>query len=189
MKHNFKFFLASAAVTAFMLQASPVQAEDLVVRSTTVTKTEQVMPKTGTRLINFMDFDLNRDGILSTFEIGEMLFKLFDADGNEVIDNVEFEHRNVMTVVPMETETIVSYDFDNDGQADRIVRSYERVLDETKLSRFDASGEGISPRDFVEKSFLEMDVNRSKMIELNEWRGAYIESIAQKNANQVNLNE
>lgn len=189
MKHNFKFFLASAAVTAFMLQASPVQAEDLVVRSTTVTKTEQVLPKTGTRLINFMDFDLNQDGILSTFEIGEMLFKLFDADGNEVIDNVEYEHRNIMTIVPMETETTVSYDFDNDGQVDRIERSYERVLEETKLSRFDNSGEGISPRDFAGKSFLEMDVNRSKMIELNEWRGAYIESIAQKNEKQRNLNE
>jgi len=189
MKRNLKLFLASAAVTAFMLQASPVQAEDLVVRSTTVTKTQQVMPKTGTRLINFMDFDMNQDGILSTFEIGEMLFKLFDSDGNQVIDNVEFEHRNVMTLVPMETETIVTYDFDNDGQADRVERSYERALEETQLSRFDNGGEGISPRDFVEKSFLEMDVNRSKMIELSEWRGAYIESIAEKNAKHVNLND
>ena len=189
MKRNFKFFLAGAAVTAMMLSASPVKAEDLVVRSTTVTKTEQVLPKTGTRLINFMDFDLNQDKTLSTFEIGEMLFKLFDSDGNEVIDNVEYEHRNVMTVVPMEKETVISYDFDNDGQADRVERSYERVLEETKLSRFDNGGGGISPRDFAEKSFLEMDVNRSKMIELNEWRGAYIESIAEKNAKHVNLND
>jgi len=189
MKHNFKFFLASAAVTAFMLHASPVQAEDIVVRSTTVTKTEQVMPETGTRIVNFMDFDLNQDTTLSTFEIGEMLFKLFDADGNEVIDNVEYEHRNVMTVVPMAKETIVSYDFDNDGQADHVERSYERILEETKLSRFDNNGDGISPHEFVEKTFLEMDVNRSKMIELNEWRGAYIESVAAQNAKHVNLND
>lgn len=189
MKRNFKFFLAGAAVTALLLHVSPVQAEELVVRSTTVTQTRQIMPETGTRLVNFSDFDLNQDGILSTFEVGEMLFKLFDADGNEVIDNVEFERRNVMTLVPMEKETITSYDFDNDGLADRVERSYERVLEETHLSRFDNGGDGISPRDFVGKSFLAMDVNRDKAIELSEWRGAYIESIAEKNARHVNLND
>ena len=41
-----------------------------------------------------------------------MLFKLFDQDGNEVIDNKEYEKRTVLTVVPMKKDTIVRYDFD-----------------------------------------------------------------------------
>lgn len=190
MTRNFKFFLASTAVSLMMLQAAPVQAaEGTVVRSTTVTKTQQVMPETGTRIVNFMDFDLNKDGILSTFEVGEMLFKLFDSDGNEVLDNVEYERRNVMTLVPMEKETIITFDFDNDGKADEIQHTYENFMESTHLTRFDDNGDGISPRDFAEKSLLEMDINRSKLVELNEWRGAYIESIAQKNAKHVQMNE
>lgn len=189
MTRHFKFFLASTAITLFLLQTIPVQAEEgTVVRSTIVTKTQQVMPETGTRIVNFMDFDLNGDNVLSTFEVGEMLFKLFDSDGNGVLDNVEYERRNVMTLVPMEKETIVTFDFDNDGKPDEVQHTYETFMEATQLTRFDNNGEGLSPRDFAGKSFLEMDINRSKMIELNEWRGAYIESIAKQNAKHVQMN-
>ncbi len=189
MMKNMKFMLMGAAATALLLHASPVQAQETVVKTQTVTQTTQVMPKTGTRIINFADFDLNADKTMSTFEIGEMLFKLFDADGNEVIDNVEFENRNVMTIVPMQKETVVSFDFDNDGVPDEIHRTYENVLKDTQLTRFDNNLDGISPHEFAGKSFMEMDLNRSKAIEQNEWRGAYIASIAEKNENQVLLNK
>lgn len=165
-------------------EAAAEEAPVIKQRVETITRTRQILPETGTRMVNFMDFDLNGDGVLSTAEVGEMLFRLFDLDGNGLIDNVEFEKRSVMTVVPMEKETIVKYDFDNDGQPDKVERAHETFMEKTQLSRFDLAGGGLSPRDFVGKSFLQMDINRSRFIELNEWRGAYDEAINAKNQRQ-----
>ena len=181
--------VASCAAQAHAEEAAP-SAEGTVVkqRVETITTTRQILPPTGTRLVNLMDFDANGDGILSTREVGEMLFKLFDGDGNGLIDNVEYEKRNVMSVVPMEKETVVQYDFDNDGLADKVERAHETFMEKTLLSRFDLVGEGISPHDFMGKGFLLVDINRSRFIELNEWRGAYDEAINQKNQKQVLFN-
>lgn len=188
---------ASVAVAAVLVLSYPASADapvageaaaPLVKRVETVTTTRQILPETGVRVINFMEFDLNGDGVLSTREVGEMLFKLFDSDGNGVIDNVEFEQRTVMTVVPMEKETVVKYDFDNDGVPDKVERAHETFMEKTQLSRFDSSGEGLSPHDFVGKSFMEMDLDRSRFIELNEWRGAYDEAINQQNQRQAIYN-
>lgn len=190
------FMPAIAALALILGHFSAVQAGTAEVpeghvfkqRVETVTKTRQILPETGTRVVNFLDFDLNRDGLLSTQEVGEMLFKLFDSDGNGLIDNVEFEKRNVMTVVPMEKETTVSYDFDNDGLPERVERAHETFMEKTQLSRFDLVGGGLSPRDFVGKSFMRMDIDRSRFVELNEWRGAYDEAINRKNLQQVFYN-
>lgn len=153
-------------------------------RVETITRTRQITPQSGTRVVNFMDFDLNGDGTLSTSEVGDMLFKLFDTDGNGIIDNVEFEKRNVMTVVPMEKTTVVKYYFDNGNTSEVVESDHEKFMEKTQLSRFDESGEGLSPRDFVGKTFQQMDINRSRGIELREWRGAYDEAINKKNQNQ-----
>ncbi|MEZ0262548.1 MAG: hypothetical protein ACAH80_16205, partial [Alphaproteobacteria bacterium] len=51
----------------------------------------------GARTIDFIQFDMNNDKILSINEIGEMLFKLYDTDGNQVVDNIEYERRAVAT--------------------------------------------------------------------------------------------
>lgn len=185
---------AVAIVASFGMQAraetsaAPVEGQVIKKRVETITTTRQMLPPTGTRMVNLMDFDVNGDGILSTREVGEMLFKLFDGDGNGLIDNVEYEKRNVMSVVPMEKETVVQYDFDNDGLPDKVERAYETFMERTQLSRFDFIGDGISPRDFMGKSFLLVDLNRSRFIELNEWRGAYDEAINKKNQQQVFYN-
>jgi len=185
-----KNILLASAAALMLLTAAPVHAEEVIIKKTTVVEeTTPIAPATGSRVINFMDFDINNDGTLSTVEVGEMLFKLFDTDGNGVIDNVEYEHRNVMTVAPMAKETTVTYDFDNDGRADEVHRTYETFLEETQLTRFSSTADGLSPREFLGKSIQEMDVNRSKLLELNEWRGAYIESIAKKNENLMPLND
>lgn len=193
-KDLFSAMAAIAILVSFTAQAHAEEAapspEGTVVkqRVETITTTRQILPPTGTRLVNLMDFDANGDGILSTREVGEMLFKLFDGDGNGLIDNVEYEKRNVMSVVPMEKETVVQYDFDNDGLPDKVERAHETFMEKTLLSRFDLVGEGISPHDFMGKGFLLVDINRSRFIELNEWRGAYDEAINQKNQKQVLFN-
>jgi hypothetical protein len=194
MKKHFMF--AVAATVLMVCQSGAPRAETVDVpegyvvkqRVETITKTRQILPETGTRMVNFLDFDLNGDGMLSTREVGEMLFNLFDSDGNGLIDNIEFEKRNVMTVVPMEKKTTIKYDFDNDGNPDKVEREHETFMEKTQLSRFDVMGGGLSPRDFVGKSFMRMDVDRSRFIELGEWRGAYDEAINKKNRNQVFFN-
>lgn len=169
-------------------QATAAEQKVVKQRVETITTTRQILPPTGTRLVNLMDFDANNDGVLSTREVGEMLFKLFDSDGNMLIDNQEFEKRNVMSLVPMEKETVVQYDFDNDGLADKVERAHETFMKKTQLSRFDMVGEGISPHDFMGKSFMLVDIDRSRFVEINEWRGAYDALINQQNQKQVYFN-
>lgn len=169
-------------------QAAAAEQKVVKQRVETTTTTRQILPPTGTRLVNLMDYDANNDGVLSTREVGEMLFKLFDSDGNMLIDNQEFEKRNVMSLVPMEKETVVQYDFDNDGLADKVERAHETFMKKTQLSRFDMVGEGISPHDFMGKSFMLVDIDRSRFVEINEWRGAYDALINQQNQKQVYFN-
>src|SRR5690606_33257010 len=54
---------------------------------------------------NFSAFDLNGDNILSMSEVGQKLFYVFDTDGNEVLDNIEFNNKKIMTIIPMEKMT------------------------------------------------------------------------------------
>jgi hypothetical protein len=150
---------------------------------------EHSVSATGARIINFMDFDLNKDGILSVNEVGEMLFKLYDTDGNEVIDNNEYERRAVVTVMPMEKNTVVSYDFDGDGKPDETKYTYETFTRDTLLTRFDKNKDGLSPHEFTGLYFLSADVNRDKAIDLKEWQGSYIASIDKKNKDNARFNK
>lgn len=195
--HTPKKFLTSAATVAgvlFMAQgavhAQALVAEEGVVtqRIHTVTEERPIVPKDGTRMVNLADYDVNNDGVLSRRETGEMLFKLLDSDGNQIIDNIEFEKRNMMTIAPMERETVVSYDFDNDGKPDRIERSTEVVTQQTMLSAFDKDGAGMSPKDLAQKEFLNMDINRDRAIDIYEWRGAYDKAIDEYNRSQARFN-
>jgi hypothetical protein len=181
-KHmHLKFSIFAAALFLGCL-ASAAQAE-----VTTETVTQRIAP--GVKTLHFMDFDLNGDGILSLTEVGELLFNLFDLDGNDVIDNVEYEKRSVLTVAPVEEETTIVYDFDNDGLPDKIQRTFDTFLKETQLARFDRNKDGLSPHEFTGKSFLNMDVDKSKAIELAEWRGAYISSIDEANRRAAETNK
>lgn len=46
-------------------------------------------------------------------EVGEKLFMVFDLDGNHLIDNIEWDKKSMMTIMPMEKETYKFYDSDN----------------------------------------------------------------------------
>jgi hypothetical protein len=161
-----------------------------MVRTETHMKTEEhSVTISGAHVINFMDFDLNKDGVLSRNEIGKMLFKLYDTDGNEIIDNKEYERRSIITVLPMQKDTMVSYDFDGDGKPDVTKYTYETFAQDTLLSRYDTNKDGLSPHEFTGLDFLAADVNHDHAIDLKEWQGSYISSIDKANKEKARLNK
>jgi hypothetical protein len=150
---------------------------------------EKTIIPTGSRVINLPDFDDNHDGIISRTEVGAHMFKMFDTDGNEIIDNKEYERKAVLTIVPVEKTTKITYDFDNDGKADEVKETGEDFLKATQLVRFDAKGDGLSAHDFMERDFLAADVNRDHAIDVKEWQGSYNELVDKKNKENARFNK
>lgn len=184
------FTLPAMAETTIIRETTVVDAPPppvLVPGHTTTTYTTTVRP--GIRPVYVEEFDANLDRLLTMNEVGAMLFRMYDTDGNMVIDNVEYERPSVLTVVPMGTTTRISYDFDNDGLSDRTVYSYDSFMKYTTLARFDRNGNGLSPHEFAGMSFLEADVDNSRAIEMKEWQGTYIASIDKKNRAEGALNK
>ena len=182
MRLSNKILLASAAF-AVLWSIPPVSAE-------TVTTKTVVHPKTipDTDKVNFSAFDLNHDNILSMDEVGETLFYVFDTDGNETIDNIEFDHRQVITVIPMEKDTYTFVDWDNDGNVDKSSYTYDTFFQRSGLMRFDKNVNGLSASEFIDHGFLELDEDDSTVIELDEWKLAYEESMRPENAKQERYN-
>ena len=163
--------ILSVAACALVLTVVPALADTTVM---TKTVTAQQPAATGSKTINLMNFDLNKNGILSTFEVGEMLFKLFDTDTSGAVDSTEFEYKSVITVAPMEKMTTISYDYDNNGVADKTQYTFEKFTQDTQLARFDKNKDGLSPHEFVEKTFAEIDADHNGGTDLVEWRNVYI---------------
>ncbi|MBU0799392.1 MAG: hypothetical protein KKA05_00160 [Alphaproteobacteria bacterium] len=138
--------------------------------------------------INFDAFDRNQNGILSMAEVGEHLFFIFDTDGNEVIDNIEFNNKRVITIAPMEKHTLKMVDFESDGSAELSTYTYETFTTTSGLTRFDNDLDGLSASEFIDTSMLKLDTDESKSIELDEWKKAYIASRAPQSADQDGYN-
>ncbi len=214
MLYRTKCLLVSTALLALMLHTAPSFGGTVVQETVTETPNGTIVEKTvttgvpatvptqttwkseerstaatGARVVNFMDFDLNRDKILSINEIGKMLFQLYDTDGNEVIDNVEYDRRAVVTVMPMEKNTVVSYDFDGDGIADKTRYTYETFTRDTLLTKFDRNKDGLSPHEFMDMPFLTADANHDKGIVLTEWQGSYIPNLDKQNRAKGSVNK
>ncbi len=164
-----KLALTTALVTAV---AMPFSAN---AETTTVTTKTVVAPQDMKDVVevNFLAFDLNNNGILSKTEVGEKLFKIFDRDGNNVIDNMEYDNENVYTFVPYEKTTMTMVDFDSDGDADITQYEYQEFMKETRLARFNKDAERLSAAEFVDNNFYEVDTDGNKMIEFNEWKNTY----------------
>ena len=182
MDRRNKFILAFASLWVFTVSA-PAPA-GTVTEKTIVTQKEL----SNVQKINFDAFDLNKDNILSMAEVGEKLFYIFDTDGNEVIDNVEFERKQVMTIIPMEKRTFIFSDYDDDGHAESSSYTYESFIQQSQLMRFDKDRDGLSPADFIGMSFLELDDDKSKAIELQEWKEEYIAKVFPSSAEQERYN-
>lgn len=181
MRYSKKLLLASVAGMALITM--PAHAETVTKKTVVQQKELPEMNKT-----NFSAFDLNDDQVLSMQEVGEKLFYIFDTDGNEVIDNIEFDHKQVMTVIPMEKDTYTFVDWDNDGEAEQSTYTRENFFEVSGLMRFDKNMDGLTAEEFIGKTMLELDIDKSKVIELDEWESAYEESVRPANAEQERYN-
>lgn len=154
-------------------------ATSLAVHAETVTRTTTVTRKPVTeRVVYFRDFDLNRDQRVSYNEVGDKIFYLFDLDGNEIIDNVEYQNNeNFITLTPTEIETVTRIDQDNDGYTDVERREFETFLQRSHLTMFDEDLNGLSPEEFIGYDFRHVDQNRDNAITLREWQATYMSSI------------
>lgn len=213
MSYKTKYLLATTAIMVCMLNASPSFSDTVTKKTVTemsngttvqktvttdqsgipMTETEWVtdpnsIPAVGAHKIGFSDFDLNKDNIVSTNEIGKSLFKYYDTDDNEKIDNNEYKQRIVVNATPVQKDTVVSYDFDGDGMADTTKYTYETFMQQTMLSRFDKNSNGLSPYEFTGRSFDDADINKNKEIDLKEWQGTYTASIDAANKSKANIN-
>jgi hypothetical protein len=179
--------LMTASAVAALAMIAP-HAPAATVTETTVVTTAPIT--TDAIPVDFMAFDRNHDGILSAGEIGQTLFYIFDADGNEIIDNVEFDQARIYTMEKVKKEVTVKLDLNDDGIADKVESDTDTALQHTRLARF-GSGEAdtkLSAREFIGNSFLKLDINDDKAIDLGEWKQAYIESVRPETAIQERYN-
>lgn len=186
-------FKAKIALPAIALGVSMVMASAPAVKADTVTKETIVQQQDipNTKKINFADFDLNHDGVLQRSEVGEVLFHIFDTDGNGVIDDHEYNKPMVLTIIPMEKKTITSYDFDDNGSSEHTTVTEDQFYQRSMLARFDKSGKGgISAKDFLNgRNYWTLDDNNDKMVDLKEFKAAYIKATTPSALNPNRYND
>ena len=181
------FALFSAALlgmTASLALATAASAAT-VTKDTIVSQQEL----SNTQKINFSDFDVNKDGRLSRSEVGETLFYIFDTDGNEVIDNIEYDRPMVLTIIPMEKKEITTIDFDDDGIPDSTSFNTEEFYERSMLGRFAKDKDGLSARDFLGRVYWQLDDNKDKTVDIKEFKRAYIKSLSPSAANPNRYND
>jgi len=176
--------VASAAALTLMVGMQPMQAE------TVHTKTYiESQDRENVNEINFSVFDVNDDGLYAKSEVGTELFYIFDQDGNEVIDNMEWDDENLYTIIPMEKETVRFVDYNDDGYTELSSYTYETFYKESGLYRFDKDhDDGLSASEFIDDNYKSLDEDNSGMIELDEWEEAYLTSYSPESADEAQYN-
>jgi hypothetical protein len=171
MKKYTQLACSVGALAIMAIVPTFAQAETVVTQTYVQTKEAENVNN-----IDFTDFDVNKDGSYSMAEVGEKLFYLFDTDGNEVIDNVEWNKINFYTITPMEVESFRYVDSTNAGQYQLEDYSYDVFYKESGLMKFDEDKDGLSAAEFIDEGYEVLDTDEDKMITLKEWQRAYLES-------------
>ncbi len=166
-----KLFLTTALIAT---TAGGAMAQTVVTETHTQTKTLDNVKQT-----QFSKFDVNNDGQYSMAEVGETLFYMFDTDGNEVIDNLEWNNKNVMTIIPIEETTFQYVDSDGDGMTDFQINSYQEFYTTSGLMAFDNNADGLSAEEFIDEGYEVLDDDQNKVISLEEWQEVYLEARAE----------
>lgn len=156
-----------------------------------VTVREEIAPikREGTKVIDFMTFDIDGDGALSRDEVGEKLFEIFDRDGNEVIDNIEMKKPSLLTFTTMNKKTteIIEYYSDDTPQKTKVTQ--EEFLRKSHLGKFDKGDDGLSPLDFLGTTFYRVNVKNDGVIDLYEFKRAYAKSVKPLHEEDFNYND
>ena len=210
MTTKIKYLLATTALLTCLSQATPSLSDTVVQETVTESPTETTIKKTvtteqpgtvvktetttsgeqhivsgrGERTLTFADFDLNHDGVLSMDEVAQKMFRIYDLDGNGVIDNNEYEQHTVVTFTPEEKSTITSY-----TAADGTKYTRESFMKESRLAGLTSVKQGLSPHEFIGRDFESVDVNHDHGIDMKEWRGTYIASLDKKNKENAETNK
>ena len=175
---------AGAALLLGTTMITPTHAATVTKDTVTV---QQDVP--GTKKVNFAAFDLNHDGRLSRNEVGTELFYIFDTDGNEVIDNIEYKKPMVLTIIPMEKQEITSVDFNDDGLPDTTTFNQDEFFKQSMLARFDKNHTGLSAEQFLnDRYYFTLDDNHDKTVDLKEFRAAYNKATSPSAANPNRYN-
>lgn len=176
--------LLFTAVVVGLMGFTSYQANAETVTTQTYVETKDVP---GTKAIAFSAFDVNKDGEYSMEEVGEMLFEIFDTNNDKLIDNLEWDNKNVYTITPMEKETFKFVDHNSDGLTDEATYTYDTFYKASGLIKFDEDEDGLSAQEFIGIGFEELDDTEDKMINKEEWQKAYLATLPE-HAKNVNYN-
>lgn len=169
-----KFALMTTAALTALIAFAPAAAY-AVTETTKTTVSQKDIPDVNK--VNLTVFDLDKNGVLTMKEVGSYLFGVFDTDGNHSIDNIEFKQTRFMTIIPMEKETLKLVDFDDDGSAEQVDRTYEEFVKLSHLARFDDDQDGLSPNEFINEGYEVLDDDEDKLINREEWEEAYMDLV------------
>ncbi len=166
----------------FFTTAMIAATSGAAIANTVVTeKYTQTKELNDVKQIQFSKFDENNDGQYSMPEVGKTLFYMFDTDGNEVIDNMEWNNENVMTIIPVEETKFQYIDTDNDGMTDIQINSYDEFYTVSGLMAFDKNQDGLSAEEFIDEGFEVLDDDQNKVISLEEWQEVYLKTRMEHN--------
>ena len=187
-------FAANASETPTINEAELKQHATQVLQSEpgarqVTTKVEiEPVPMEDKKSVRFMDFDMNGDGSLSQDEVGEMLFSIFDRDGNRVIDNVEMEKVGVLSFTPMVKKTVDMVSYDSNGTPEKVTVTEEEFMKRSQLIKFDKEEDGLTPLDFLGMPFNKVNVRDDGVIDMYEWQRAYAAIIKPLHEENFNYN-
>lgn len=183
---------ASSAAMADALVGVNAKVEADSNPNVTATSTEIIQTSAPTAIVKGdkeLTYDVNGDGKVSMEEVADRLFYQLDVDGNEVLDNIEWDKPHVIAGIPFETVTVTKVDVDGDGVVEAEAVNVDVFMEQTGLEKFDNDGNGLSAHEFTGKSVLEMDTDGSGVIEKKEWESAYLKAHTHLNANNAIYND